>query len=220
MSADPVDVGRGETRGVGGGEDGLPVDRRVHDAAEARGMDAPPRASRGGVFFNEGRLVRALGGGRGGFRPRAGGRGLGAEQRQLDVAQLQLLLLPVLSGVRAGEFWQEVRQGGRLHPQVFTPAERHAGQVHIRAVDCADRGAEEGWVRRRRGLSGAHRGPRGGVEGVHRKDRGGLQRPQKRHRGEHRRRRKEAQSRGWSLRLSTETTGCHTIRDRADLIKH
>ena len=117
------------------------------------------------------------------------------------MAQLQLLLLPVLSGVRAGEFRQEVRQGGRVHPQVLTPAERHAGQVRIRAVDRADRGAEEGWVRGRRGLSGTHRGPRGGVEGVHRKDRGGLQRPQKRHRGEHRRRREEAQSRRRSLKL-------------------
>ena len=146
------------------------------------------------------RLVRALGSGRGGFRPRAGGRGLGSEQRQLDVAQLQLLLLPVLSGVRAGEFRQKVRQGGRVHPQVLTPAQGHAGQVHIRAVDRADRGAEEGPVRGRRGLSGTHRGPRGGVEGVHRKDRGGLRRAQGRNRGEHRRRREEAESRRWSLR--------------------
>jgi hypothetical protein len=84
----------------------------------------------GGVLFDARRPVRALGGWRGGVRPRAGGRGLGAEQRQLDVAVVLVLLLPVLQGLRARVVWQEIRQGGRLHPPL-PPRAQGGGGVQV-----------------------------------------------------------------------------------------
>lgn len=51
-------------RGNGGftGPDGLPVDRRDHDTAEARGVDTLHREARNRVLSHVGRLVAVLGG--------------------------------------------------------------------------------------------------------------------------------------------------------------
>nr|XP_040028567.1 cryptochrome-1-like isoform X2 [Gasterosteus aculeatus aculeatus] len=48
---------------VGGGPDGLPLDRRHHDAAEAGGLDPPPGQTRRGVFPDPRGPVDRLGGG-------------------------------------------------------------------------------------------------------------------------------------------------------------
>mmetsp|Transcript_14321 Transcript_14321/g.61383 ORF Transcript_14321/g.61383 Transcript_14321/m.61383 type:complete len:329 (+) Transcript_14321:1382-2368(+) len=138
-------------------------------------MDAPPVAPRGGVLPDPGRPVRALGGGRGGVRPRPRGRRLGAQQRQLDVALVLVLLLPVLPRLRPGELREEVRQERRLHQALPASAQKHAGKVHLRAVARAVGRPEEGGVCRRRGLPAADGGPRRRVQGVHREARRRVQ---------------------------------------------
>ena len=49
-------VGGGATAaGVAGGRDGLPLDRRLHGAAQDGGLDTPPGEARSGMLPDEGR---------------------------------------------------------------------------------------------------------------------------------------------------------------------
>ena len=54
LSRHPLVGGGAAAAGVAGGRDGLPLDRRLHGAAQDGGLDPPPGETRCGLLLDEG----------------------------------------------------------------------------------------------------------------------------------------------------------------------
>mmetsp|Transcript_25798 Transcript_25798/g.83315 ORF Transcript_25798/g.83315 Transcript_25798/m.83315 type:complete len:299 (+) Transcript_25798:840-1736(+) len=174
LSSDPVVGRRGAARRLEGRAHGLPVDRRGDDAAAARRVDSPPSAPRRGVLPHARRLLAELGTRRRGLRGISGGCRRSPELGKLDVAVVLVLLLPVLPLLLARRLPQEVRQGWRLRAPLAAAAREIPVQVHLRALEGTDRGAEEGRLHHRQGLSKAAGVARSRLQGEHGQDEQGL----------------------------------------------